>query len=226
MNNWGAKGTGTALLWVLAFTFCLSPIPGLAQAEESGSEATESEAAPKPEPLKGGVKGTAIRLEDGLKTISISTKMVQTSTGEIMKEVTRKETTVAKPANYIGNGIVIPALGGDPTGVVRVGELPARRKRLEAFIGSSEESFAVLQNHVDALIVPNELGFEEAHKLWEGMRSALGAARGNLNKLKELSAQEKLENKAIGKSALAVYDSMTAVEKMREQMDEILRFMK
>lgn len=183
-------------------------------AEETPSSNSES-SAPKTT-LKGGVRGAALLTVDGLVGIETDAKVLQTNVFEIMKECTRKETAVMRGPNYIGNGIVIPAIGG-PSGMVQVGDLPARRDKLEAFLASSEEVFNVLQNHMDALIIP-ENPPEQMANLWTGMRSTLEATKGNIEKMKELLAQHKFDKKQVGRAALKVYDSMTALEKMRSQI--------
>lgn len=171
--------------------------------------------------LKGGVRGAAILTVDGLHGLEADAKMLQTNVYEIMRECTRKETAFIGGPNYIGNGIVIPAIG-NPNGTVQVGDLPARRDKLEAWLGSSEEVFNVLENHMDALILP-ENPPEQLGNLWTGMRSTMQAAKGNIEKMKELLAQQKFDKKQVGRAALRVYDSMNALEKMRSQILAIVQ---
>lgn len=185
--------------------------------KETTAESSSSESPPANKTtLKGGVRGAALLTEDGLVGIESDAKMLQMNVFEIARECTRKETAVMRGPNYIGNGIVIPAIG-NPNGTVQIGDLPARRDKLEAFLGSSEEVFEVLQNHMDALILP-ENPPEQLSNLWTGMRSTLQAAKGNIDKMKELLEIKKFDKKQVGRAALKVYDSMTALEKMRSQI--------
>ncbi len=187
---------------------------GEGKTPEPANPSRETEAAKTT--LKGGVRGAAILTEDGLASLEGDAKVLQTTVYEIMRECTRKETAVVRGPNYIGNGIVIPAIGG-PSGMMQIGDLPARRDKLEAFLGSSEEVLNVLQNHMDALIIP-ENPPEQMANLWTGMRSTLQSAHGNIDKMKELLAVHKFDKKLVGRAALHIYDSMTALEKMRAQI--------
>lgn len=194
--------------------------PGAENATTSESPAASSPAAGNTT-LKGGVRGAAILTVDGLVGIESDAKMLQTNVYEIMRECTRKETTVMRGPNYIGNGIVIPSIGG-PNGTVQVGDLPARRDKLENWLTATEEVCNVLENHMDALILP-ENPPEQLGNLWSGMRSTFQAAKGNIDKMKELLAQHKFDKKQVGRAALRVYDSMSALEKMRSQVLAIVQ---
>lgn len=194
------------------------------KSSESGSEASEE----KKTVLQGGVRGTAIKLEQGLALIEQSAQMVQAPALEIAKECTRKETVVARGPNYIGNGIVIPAIG-NPNGTMQIGELPARKDRVEGFLSAEEDAIKALRSHVDGLIVP-EGSAEDLVNLWKGMQSAMQAAESNISSMRELVSQTPVKRgeikqkdaKPLGRAALKVYDSMTALEKMRSQMDKML----
>jgi hypothetical protein len=210
-----------------------------ARQDQSASETEKSKAGDEAEAkgvemegkvLHGGVRGTAVRLEEGLELISSSSKMVQNTALELAKECTRKEEAVMRGPNYIGNGIVIPALGGMGTGIVQAGELPARKDRVDAFISAAEQGIKALRTHVDGLIVP-EGSSEEMINLWRGMQSSMQAAEGNINTMRELVAQAPIKRgeikqkdaKPLGQAALKVYDSMTALTKMRNQLDLLVK---
>ncbi len=179
--------------------------------------------------LKGGVRGSALRLEEGLVMIESSAKMVQSPALEIAKECTRKETAVMSTPNYVGNGIVIPAIG-NPSGTIQLGELPARLDRVEGFLQAAESAIKALKTHVDGLIIPED-SHEKLMNLWKGMQSTMNAAENNINSMRELVAQvpakkgeiKQKNAKPLGRAALKVYDSMTALEKIRSQMDEIVK---
>ncbi|MBY0356381.1 MAG: hypothetical protein K2W82_00150 [Candidatus Obscuribacterales bacterium] len=181
-------------------------------------ETTEPDA---PSYIKGGVKATALHTMDGLNSINGTAKILQESALALMKETTRKETVVVRGPNYIGNGIVIPAIG-DPSGTMQMGNLPARRKKVDAFLSGCEQAYAALESQVNALIVPDDAP-GDLHNMWLGMRTTLSAVKENLEKLKELSGQSKLQNKPIGRAALKVYDSMTALDKVSERMIDIIK---
>ena len=205
-----------------------------APADQAGSESKEQmqdvgQASTASKILKGGVKGTAVRLEEGLLMIEQSARMVQEPALEIAKECTRKETAVARGPNYIGNGIVLPAIG-NPNGTFQIGELPARRDRVDAFLSNAEQAVKALRSHVDGLIIPEGSSLDMVN-LWKGMQSSMLAAENNISSMKELVAQTPVKKgeikqkdaKPLGRAALKVYDSMTALEKMRSRMDEMVK---
>lgn len=195
---------------------------------DSGTSKEASDSAEK-KILKGGVRGSAIKLEEGLVMIETSAKMVQDPALEIAKECTRKETAVMRGPNYIGNGIVIPAIG-NPNGTVQIGELPARKDRVEAFLSTAEEAMKALRSHVDGLIIP-EGSPEEMQNLWRGMQTSMQAAENNINSMRELISQTPVKKgeikqkdaKPLGRAALKVFDSMTALQKMRSQLDDLVK---
>ena len=146
VNRW-ALGMKKSTLSILVLSLCWLALPALAD-EQAGGEAApanaaapeasasgSSETAEKKTVLQGGVRGSAVKLEEGLALIEQSAKMVQAPALEIAKECTRKETAVARGPNYIGNGIVIPAIG-NPNGTFQIGELPARKDRVESFLSA------------------------------------------------------------------------------------------
>jgi hypothetical protein len=227
-------------LSILVLSLCWLALPALADEKAGGEAAPVNAASPEASPsgtsetaekktvLQGGVRGSAVRLEEGLALIEQSAKMVQAPALEIAKECTRKETAVARGPNYIGNGIVIPAIG-NPNGTFQIGELPARKDRVESFLSAEEDAIKALRSHVDGLIVP-EGSSEDLVNLWKGMQSTMQAAENNINSMRELVAQTPVKRgeikqkdaKPLGRAALKVYDSMTALEKMRSQMDSMV----
>ncbi|MBX9722112.1 MAG: hypothetical protein K2X81_12000 [Candidatus Obscuribacterales bacterium] len=200
---------------------------GAKSAPEASADAASTDE--KKTVLQGGVRGSAIRLEEGLVMIESSAKMLQGSALEIAKETTRKETVTVRGPNYIGNGIVIPAIG-NPNGTMQMGSLPARRDKMESFISTAEEIIKALRTHVDGLIIP-EGSKEEMNNLWKGMQSSMQAAENNIATMRELVNQvpgkkneiKQKDAKPIGQAALHVYDSMTALEKMRSQIDDMVK---
>lgn len=197
--------------------------PAPAEATGTASE-TASDNKSSGTVLQGGVKGSAVRLEEGLSMVEVSSKVVQGSALEIAKEVTRKETAVVRGPNYIGNGIVIPAIG-NPNGTMQMGEAPARRDKVDRFIANAEDAVKALRSQVDGLIIP-EGSPQDLHNLWQGMQSTMAAAEANINSMRELANQtpankeeiNRKDAKQIGRAALKVYDSMTALDKMRTKI--------
>ena len=203
--------------------FCEEASPSEASAENK-AEAQSAGDNKSGTVLQGGVRGSAVRLEEGLNMVEVSSKMIQGSALEIAKEVTRKETAVVRGPNYIGNGIVIPAIG-NPNGTMQIGEQPARRDKVDRFVASAEEAIKALRSQVDGLIIPDGSP-DELHNLWQGMQSTMKVAETNITTMRDLANQtpaskeeiNKKDAKQIGRAALKVYDSMTALDKMRTQI--------
>lgn len=206
-----------------------SPVKEAGSESEPKTEGKSELLTLPPQILKGGVRGSAVRLEEGLVLIEQSAKMVQEPALEIAKECTRKETATMRGPNYIGNGIVIPAIG-NPNGTIQIGELPARKDRVDAFISSAVDAIKALRSHVDGLIIP-EGSPEDMVNLWKGMQSTMQAAENNINSMKDLVAEvpvkrgeiKQKEAKPLGRAALKIYDSMTALEKMRSRLDDMVK---
>jgi hypothetical protein len=190
--------------------FALLGAPALAQEKEEDKPAKPTRV------LEGGVKGTVLLFDDGCARITLARELIQESTTKIMKEATRKDTVVMRGPNAIGNGIVIPALGG-AGGIMQMGEMPIRRDRLERYLSESEQNIAALQSYVDALQVPSEKD-EKIDAVYVSMRATMDDVQANLAKLKELSAMKRLSNGKIGKTALKIYDAMGQLEKQRSQI--------
>lgn len=199
--------------------------------DDTGSAKSEEESGNQRDSniLKGGVRGSAVRLEEGLEMIEVSAKMVKGPALEIAQECTRKETAVIRGPNYIGNGIVVPAVG-NPTGTIQIGELPARTEKLETFLSIQESAIKALRSHVDGLIFPED-STTEMLNLWKGMQNEMQQTETNISSMRELLSQlprkrqeiKQKDAKPLGQAALKIYDSMTALEKTRGQLEEILK---
>lgn len=182
--------------------------------KKSSSSEDESDYDAKPtRVLEGGVKGTALRLEEGLARIGLASELIEESTMKIMKESTRKDTIVVRGPNAIGNGIVLPAMGG-VGGVMQFGEMPIRRDRLARFVSETEQNIAALQSYVDALIIPAEK--TEAATAYGALRTSMETAQQQLTRLKELSAPKRLVNLKIGRAAMAINNAMADIDKQRQ----------
>jgi hypothetical protein len=166
--------------------------------------------------LQGGVRGAVLLLEDGLKKMGEATDSIQGSAQRVMNEVTRKETIGVRGPNYIGNGIVIPALP-NPSGMIQMGSLPARKKYLNQFTNQTTYYVQLLQNEVDALMLPDERS-PEVNRLWESIRNKMAQVQGHLSNLKELTVGPRYNNEKIAKEALEIYDGARVINKFRRQL--------
>lgn len=196
---------------VACLVACAITVP--VRAGEDGSETDKPTRV-----LEGSVRGSVILFDEGMAKIGMARELVQESTAKIMKEATRKDTIVVRGPNAIGNGIVLPPLGG-VGGVMQFGELPIRKDKLQRFLAESEQNLAALQSYVDGLVLPRETSSSLEESL-SSMRVTMQSAQEHMQRLKELSSQKRLLNIKIGKEALKIYDAMTSLEKQKTQMLE------
>lgn len=194
----------------LALTLLLSSVAAVC-ADEQGSGSDKPTRV-----LEGGVKGTVILFDEGLAKISFARELIQESTTKIMKEATRKDTIVVRGPNAIGNGIVIPAIGG-VGGVMQFGEMPIRRNKLDRFIADSEQNLAALQTYVDGLVLPPGQT-EPLSSTYNSMHATMAEAQAHLQILKELASQKRLANVKIGREALKIFDAMAQIEKQKSTL--------
>jgi len=166
--------------------------------------------------LKGGVRGAALRTEHGLTQMGQAISEIKTAASMVAAEVTRKQTTFVRGPNVLPGGVIIPALGG-PSGTIPFGDLPARKKQLTRFVNSVSYNVELLQNQVDALILPQEMA-AEMDSSWKSIQAMMAEIQGHLTKLKELSVGDKFDNNKIGKQALAIFDKSKTVDSLRKSI--------
>jgi hypothetical protein len=204
--------TSRIVYLALFFGFAVSPV--FAQDTVTGA------AAPEPTPqgtvLQGGVRGAALLFEDGLKKMGEATDSIQGSALRVINEVSRKETIAVRGPNYIGNGIVIPALP-NASGTMQFGNLPARAKYLKSFMNQATYYVELLQNEVDALIIP-DTRTPEMDRLWSRIRVGMQEIQGHLASLKDLTAGPRFNNDKIAREALAIHDGAREINKLRRQL--------
>jgi hypothetical protein len=172
-------------------------------------------------PLKGGIKGSVLLFEDGLVKMGEAVEELKTATTMVMGEVTRKQTQFVRGPNVIGPGIIIPALGG-PSGTIPFGDLPARKKQLDRFVNSTSYFVELLQNEVNALMLPDEPSAEFT-AAWNSVRFIMDEMQLHLVKLKDLAVGPKYDNAKIGKEALAILDKAKTVNSLRRKILAMLK---
>jgi hypothetical protein len=216
---------------LLALSCGLAMPPGFAQdtASTSAPDAPAAEANTSTQPvpstdktvLQGGVRGAALLLEDGLKKMGEATTGMQGAATRVINEVSRKDTITVRGPNVIGNGIVIPALP-NPSGTMQFGELPAREKYLRTFTKQTTYYVELLQNEVDALMLPDNRS-PEVEQLWTRLRTNMQQVQGYLASLKDLTVGPRFNNGKIARAALGVYDGAREINKLRRQLMKELK---
>lgn len=198
-----------------AATSAASASGASASKDSADSDSTSTLSKPS-RVLEGGVKGTAIMLEEGLGKIGLASDVIQESTMKIVKEAMRKDTIVMRGPNVLPGGVVIPGLGGS-NGVMQFGELPIRRAKLEAFLSDSEQNIKALQTYIDALILPDGIS-SDASQAYSELKASMEVVQDHLGKLKELSSAKKLANTRIAKEALKIHDTISDMQRQKSSL--------
>lgn len=197
-----------ALVWALVSG---SPA-GVGAREQSGAE---------PPVLKGGVRGAALLTEDGLIKIGEAAEDLRKSCLLVISEVTRRDTVTVKPPNVLPNSVVIPAVP-DPSGTMQLGPLEPRKKYLDRFVSDVAYHVELLKNSVDALIIPHNK-VDAVARSWGNLRDAMQDVQGHYAQLKSLTGGPKYNNEKIARQALVIYDSMSTVKRLRNDVLRIVR---
>lgn len=181
------------------------------------ADAQTAEPSPAPKPtLKGAVRGAALRTEDGLIKIGAVATDVQKSCLLVLAEVTRKDTVTVKPPNVLPNSVVIPAMP-DPSGTIRFGDLPVRKSFIDHFMNQTTYQVQLLQNSVDALIIPDSKAAAVAEP-WGQLVATMGDVQKHHARLKLLTEGPKYDKEKIAREAVAIHDEMATVQKLRKQV--------
>jgi hypothetical protein len=194
--------------------------PASADTAAATTTAAPADSADK-QMIKGGVRGAALRTQDGLVKISQSSRQVRLSSMDLMSEVTRKDMVHVSSPNVLPNGVVINPVPS-PSGMIPMGNLPARKKRVDFFMQKIGESLSLLQNEVDALIIPEDQGPQLSEK-WTQVRQQLQVVQTSYASLKDLTAGDTYDNKQIGKNALNIYETMDRIQKAVKQIQKSLK---
>jgi hypothetical protein len=182
--------------------------------------ATNESSAPSDKVLKGGVRGAALLTEDGLMKLGETTAELQRTSEQVMAEVTRKENIVVRGPNVLPNGVVIPAFPG-PGGMIAFGDLPPRKKQLNNFVSNLAYYVELLQNEVNALIIPDDKS-AAISPYWDAIRKDMDEINVRFAALKELTAGPRYENLKIGKEALKLYDRAKEIDQLRREVMKIV----
>ncbi len=135
--------------------------------------------------------------------------------------MTRKDTVTVKPPNVLPNSVVIPALP-DPSGTMGFGDLPARKKYIDQFMNQTSYQVQLLQNSVDALIIPDSKAAAVAEP-WGKLVATMGDVQKHHAQLKVLTGGPKYDKEQIAREALAIHDEMGTVQRLRKQVLKTIR---
>lgn len=176
-----------------------------------------SESSTSPGVLKGGVRGAALLTEDGLIKMGEAVQEIRQATSGLMTEVTRKDTVVVRGPNVISGNIIIPALP-NPSGTIQFGNLPPRKKQMQSLMARLSHMVQLLQNEMDALIIPDDK-LDAVSEKWNQMRTTMEGVQSSLAELKALTENERnYDNSKIGKRALYIYEKVGTINNLRRDV--------
>lgn len=163
--------------------------------------------------IQGGIKGTAVPFTQGINYVATAAAVIKQEAEALIGEATRQDTVVVRGPNVLPGGVVIPPIGG-PSGVMQLGEMPMRKKKVDRWVGDLEHNVLAMQGYVDGLIIPADQA-QAAEPAYTALRAANQKAQEHLAQLKELTSSRGLSNKKIGREALAIYDAMTEIQRQQ-----------
>jgi hypothetical protein len=172
------------------------------------------------EALQGHVQGTVLETKEGLNRIKATIGDLKKTSLLVMSEVTRKDVQTARSANALPNSVIINPVPG-PTGMVEIGQLPARQKFLRTWANKMDARVQLLRKEIDALILPESAG-EAVHKDWQEMRRQVQPLHDDINALLALCKGEALDSKKIGAKAGLIYRQVDKLEKQRNALAKAL----
>jgi hypothetical protein len=204
------KLNSLAIAFLLLFTVNWLP----SRADDS---AAPPETPASPGVLKGGVRGAALLTEDGLVKMGEAVQEIRQASSGLMNEVTRKDTVVVRGPNVISGNIIIPALP-NPSGTIQFGNLPPRKKQMQYLMGRLAHMVQLLQNEMDALIIPDDK-MDAVSEKWNQMRTTMEGVQSSLAELNVLTENERnYDNLKIGKRALYIFEKIGTLNNLRRDV--------
>lgn len=167
-------------------------------------------------PLKGGVRGTALPTEEGLKKIGETARQLKQTSLVMMHEVTRREMVAVRSPNVLPGGIVIQPMPNS-TGMAPGDVMPPRKKQLEVQMREIEYQVKLLRNEIDALIIP-ESKASAVQEPWGRIRAAMSQIVEHYNNLTALVTVSRPDSLKIGREAVAIHDLTAQIEKLRREV--------
>ena len=196
------------ILLLLSFCACF------AQATEGGDPSASTV-------LKGGVRGAALLTEDGLKKIGATSGSLESSAMRVFGEANRKDTITVRGPNVINGSVIIPAIP-NPSGTMQFGQLPPREKFMRSFMNQIAYNVELLQNEIDALILPDNKS-PQLEQAWSQIRASMDQVQAHLAELKSLTEGTKYDTDRISREASGVYQGARKIDKLRKDVEKLLK---
>ena len=157
--------------------------------------------------------------EVGLAKIRQTEQDLQKSCLQVMVEVNRKQTLSVRGPNALPGGVIIQPFP-NPSGTVQFGNLEPRKRHLDYLVSQASYNVELLQNLVDALIIPDRKTILEP---WGKVRASVTNLKERLDNLKALTGGTKYDTAQISKEALAIYDDIDKLEKLRKHILKLIK---
>lgn len=170
-------------------------------------------------PLSGNIKH--VHIDTLLREVSDTSHHLKRAALDLIGEVERQNLTIVAEPDVIGP-MIIPA-APDVTGTIATGDLlPPRKKWVDYFTQEIGKLQAILFSDVNQVQFDDVLQ-PDATETWNEIVTLIDAIDGHYKNLVTASQAKKLDNLAIGKEALYIYDSMNRVEKLRKKLTILIR---
>ena len=172
------------------------------------------------EKLEGQVSTQAHAAERALRDFRIALKHFRRAVYNVFSESTRQDMIVVAEPDVIGPMIMpaAPAMGG----ILPGGYLPPRRKWLEHFVSQAESLLPLLKSEIEAITLPAEASKDALFQIDE-LRACADKLPAELEKLKAVSSEEKLDNVKIAKQAQSIENHIDAMKKIRKKLYKSMR---
>jgi len=171
--------------------------------------------------LQGGVRGTVMLTEDGLKRIGETTHELRRWSLQLVGETSKKETVPVLPPNVLPNGVVIPAIP-QPSGTIQMGHVPATRGMVGLLMSRTEYQVKLLRNEVNALIIPDNK-MEAVAEPWGRIRGLTKEIISSYRQLKTLTTAPSYDDDKIARAASDIYYKAEDINKLRKKVMKIVK---
>lgn len=221
---------GTVLfMWTIAIADLSGNLLSPANAQSpAGPASVESARAgdtgagtPAGQPLKGAAQRTVLQTAAGIKAIGEGVHKLKRTAEDMIGELQRQDLVVVSEPDVIGP-IVLPAIP-EPSGMLPIGDyLPPRKKWLDFYMAQMQHLIPCIQDELANTIIPEDKK-AETQEPWAKMQSIMQDVESHYQRLQPLTQGPKFDSDAIGKEALAIYDDIRQLEKLRKQVFHLIK---
>lgn len=170
--------------------------------------------------LQGNVQGGAPVILQGLHDIGTGMHHLQEQLKGLLYETQRQDMVVVGMPDVIGP-MVLPAIP-DPSGMMSMGTLPARKKWVDYFMSQIEEIIPMIDHEINSLPRPDASNTE----LMQAYVELFDAARGfnpPWSQLENCTQGPEYKNKDIAYASSALWQQLDTFKKAREKVFKLVK---